>query len=76
MDAPSERSSDSGAARAGKIALGDMSVHRLGFGAMRLCGDSAWGRPRNRDPTDRVLHRAVDLGVNFIDTADLSLIHI
>ena len=37
---------------------------------MRLCGDSAWGRPRDRDHPNRVLHRAVELGVNFIDTAD------
>ena len=37
---------------------------------MRLCGDSAWGRPRDREHVNRVLHRAVELGVNFIDTAD------
>ena len=37
---------------------------------MRLCGDSAWGRPRDRGHASRVLHRAVELGVNFIDTAD------
>jgi len=58
------------AALAGTIALGDLTVHRLGFGAMRLCGDYAWGRPRHRDNVHRVLQRAVDLGVNFIDTAD------
>jgi aryl-alcohol dehydrogenase-like predicted oxidoreductase len=58
------------AALAGTIRLGDLSVHRLGFGAMRLCGDSAWGRPRDRDHVHRVLHRAVELGVNLIDTAD------
>lgn len=59
-----------GAGLAGTIALGDMTVNRLGFGAMRLCGDSAWGRPRDRDHVNRVLHRAIELGVNFIDTAD------
>lgn len=59
-----------GAALAGTIVLGDLTVNRLGFGAMRLCGDSAWGRPRDRGHTNRVLHRAVELGVNFIDTAD------
>jgi pyridoxine 4-dehydrogenase len=59
-----------GAARAGTIRLGDLTVNRLGFGAMRLCGDSAWGSPRDRDHAYRVLHRAVELGVNFIDTAD------
>jgi len=59
-----------GAALAGTINLGDLTVNRLGFGAMRLCGDSAWGRPRDRGNTHRILHRAVELGVNFIDTAD------
>jgi pyridoxine 4-dehydrogenase len=59
-----------GAALAGTIALGDLRVNRLGFGAMRLCGDSAWGRPKNPVQAARVLHRAVELGVKFIDTAD------
>ena len=59
-----------GAALAGTIDLGDLTVNRLGFGAMRLCGDSAWGKPRDRDNVDRVLRRAIELGVNFIDTAD------
>jgi pyridoxine 4-dehydrogenase len=65
-----EQSLHNGAALAGTIDLGDLTVNRLGFGAMRLCGDSAWGRPRDRDHPNRVLHRAVELGVNFIDTAD------
>ncbi|MDW3687938.1 aldo/keto reductase [Cupriavidus sp. CV2] len=59
-----------GAALAGTIDLGDLTVNRLGFGAMRLCGDSAWGRPKDQDHAKRVLHRAIELGVNFIDTAD------
>ena len=59
-----------GAALAGTIELSDLTVNRLGFGAMRLCGDYAWGRPRDREHVNRVLHRAVELGVNFIDTAD------
>lgn len=59
-----------GAALAGTIRLGDLTVNRLGFGAMRLCGDSAWGRRRDEGHANRVLHRAVELGVNFIDTAD------
>ena len=58
------------AALAGTIALGDMTVNLLGFGAMRLCGDSAWGRPKDRGHGIRVLRRAVELGINFIDTAD------
>src|SRR5262245_5268557 len=65
-----EHPSCTSAALAGTIALGDLTVNRLGFGAMRLCGDSAWGRPRDRGEADRVLHRAIELGVNFIDTAD------
>ena len=65
-----ERSLYKGAALAGTIDLGDLTVNRLGFGAMRLCGDSAWGRLRDRGQANRVLHRAVELGVNFIDTAD------
>ena len=64
------RSLNQGAAAAGTIGLGDLTVNRLGFGAMRLCGDYAWGRPRDRGDADRVLRRAVELGVSFIDTAD------
>jgi pyridoxine 4-dehydrogenase len=59
-----------GAPLGGTIDLGGLTVNRLGFGAMRLCGDSAWGRPRDRTQASRVLHRAVELGVNLIDTAD------
>jgi pyridoxine 4-dehydrogenase len=59
-----------GAALAGTIRLGDLTVNRLGFGAMRLCGEDAWGRRRDGGHANRVLHRAVELGVNFIDTAD------
>jgi pyridoxine 4-dehydrogenase len=70
MELRVEQSSYKGAALAGTIGLGDLTVNRLGFGAMRLCGDSAWGRPRDRGHANRVLHRAVELGVNFIDTAD------
>ncbi|MBW0018897.1 MAG: aldo/keto reductase [Mycobacterium sp.] len=49
---------------------GDLTVNRLGFGAMRLTGKGVWGPPADRDECIRVLRRAVDLGVNFIDTAD------
>ncbi len=49
---------------------GALHVHRLGFGAMRLCGRHVWGWPPDRQNATRVLRRAVDLGVNFIDTAD------
>jgi pyridoxine 4-dehydrogenase len=56
---------------AGTFALGgDLTVNRLGFGAMRITGRGVWGPPDDRDETIRVLRRAVDLGVNFIDTAN------
>jgi pyridoxine 4-dehydrogenase len=49
---------------------GDLPVHRLGYGTMRLVGDGAWGEPANSDEARRVLRRAVELGVTLIDTAD------
>src|SRR5690242_6468959 len=49
---------------------GDLSVNRLGFGAMRLTGQGIWGWPPDRENAKKVLHRALDLGVNLIDTAD------
>jgi pyridoxine 4-dehydrogenase len=59
------------AAAAGTIALGgDLKVNRLGFGAMRITGKGIWGPPENRDAAIATLRRAVELGVNFIDTAD------
>jgi pyridoxine 4-dehydrogenase len=59
------------AAAAGIITLGgDLTVNRLGFGAMRITGKGVWGPPENRDAAIATLKRAVELGVNFIDTAD------
>jgi aryl-alcohol dehydrogenase-like predicted oxidoreductase len=56
---------------AGNVSLGgEISVHRLGFGAMRLTGEGIWGPPRDRKAALTVLRRAVELGINFIDTAD------
>jgi len=56
---------------AGSVSLGGkVSVHRLGYGAMRLTGDGIWGPPKDRKTALAVLRRAVELGVNFIDTAD------
>jgi pyridoxine 4-dehydrogenase len=49
---------------------GDLRVTRLGFGAMRITGDGVWGEPADRAEAVRVLRRAVELGINFIDTAD------
>jgi pyridoxine 4-dehydrogenase len=57
-------------ADSGTFELGGRSVHRLGFGAMRITGDGIWGPPRDHDEAVRVLRRAVELGVDFIDTAD------
>src|SRR4029453_10834962 len=48
----------------------DLLVNRLGFGAMRLTGEGIWGWPPDRENAKKVLRRAVELGVNFIDTAD------
>ena len=57
--------------RAGNVLLGgEISVHRLGFGAMRLTGEGIWGPPKDRKGALAVLRRAVELDVNFIDTAD------
>jgi len=53
------------------IKLGNaLTVNRMGYGAMRLCGQGVWGWPADRENASRVLRHAVDLGVNFIDTAD------
>jgi aryl-alcohol dehydrogenase-like predicted oxidoreductase len=49
---------------------GDLPIHRLGFGAMRITGKGVWGEPKDRSGAIRVLRRAVELGINFIDTAD------
>ncbi len=58
------------AAAAGTVQLGDIPVHRLGYGAMRLTGKGIWGSPADRNAALATLRRAVELGVNFIDTAD------
>jgi pyridoxine 4-dehydrogenase len=58
------------AAAAGSIQIGDRSVHRLGYGAMRITGKGIWGPPENPEAALATLRRAVELGVNFIDTAD------
>ncbi|TPG64578.1 aldo/keto reductase [Hymenobacter nivis] len=49
---------------------GDLTVNRLGYGAMRITGEGIWGPPADHNESIRVLRRAVELGVNFIDTAD------
>ena len=59
------------AASSGTFAIGgDLHVNRLGYGAMRITGEGIWGYPKDVDGAKKVLRRAVELGVNFIDTAD------
>ena len=59
------------ATQSGKFTLGgDLTVNRLGFGAMRITGEGIWGEPKDHDESIRVLRRSVDLGINLIDTAD------
>jgi aryl-alcohol dehydrogenase-like predicted oxidoreductase len=57
-------------ALSGTFTIGDLTVNRLGFGSMQLTGPGVWGDPKDPDEAVRVLRRAVELGVNFIDTAD------
>jgi pyridoxine 4-dehydrogenase len=52
------------------IRIGDLTVNRLGFGAMRVLSPSIWGEPRDRAAAQRLFRRAVELGVNFFDTAE------
>ncbi|PJJ63848.1 aldo/keto reductase [Compostimonas suwonensis] len=67
----SESDADQVAQHSGTFALGgDLSATRLGFGTMQLAGPGVWGPPKDHDEAIRVLRRAVELGVNFIDTAD------
>jgi len=59
------------AQKSGELLIGgDLRVTRLGFGAMRITGNGVWGEPADRTEAVRVLRRAVELGINFIDTAD------
>ena len=59
------------AAAAGTFRLGgDLEINRMGYGAMRITGPGIWGEPRDGEEAKRVLRRAIELGVNFIDTAD------
>lgn len=54
----------------GTFTIGDLTVHRLGYGAMQITGPGVWGPPRDREEAIRVLRRTVELGVDLIDTAD------
>jgi aryl-alcohol dehydrogenase-like predicted oxidoreductase len=63
---------EAGAERLGGTVIigGDMPVHRLGFGAMRLCGPGVWGEPADPAQAKGVLKRVLELGITLIDTAD------
>ncbi len=59
------------AARSGTFEIGgDLPIHRLGFGVMRITGKGIWGEPEDHDEAIRVLRRSLELGIDFIDTAD------
>src|ERR1700749_435530 len=59
------------ASAAGTITLGgELTVNRMGYGAMRITGEGVWGPPKDHDGAIKVLKKDVELGVNFIDTAD------
>jgi aryl-alcohol dehydrogenase-like predicted oxidoreductase len=64
------QSSSSTIQDSGTFVIGDLTVHRLGFGAMRITGPGVWGEPNDRPEAIRVLRRCVELGIDFIDTAD------
>jgi aryl-alcohol dehydrogenase-like predicted oxidoreductase len=65
-----ERETPNAAASGTFLIGGDLPVHRMGYGTMRLVGDGAWGEPADPDEAKRVLRRAIELGVTLIDTAD------
>src|ERR1700760_234781 len=54
----------------GQVQVGDITINRLGYGAMRLTGPGIWGAPSHRNAALATLHRLPEIGVNFIDTAD------
>src|SRR5580700_7111188 len=59
-----------GASASGQFRIGDITVNRLGYGAMRITGRGIWGAPSDRHAALATLHRLPEIGVNFIDTAD------
>ncbi|UFH54094.1 aldo/keto reductase [Spirosoma sp. KNUC1025] len=71
MQATEQSAGKTLAAQAGTITIGgDLTVNRMAYGAMRITGDGIWGPPKDHDEAIRVLKRTLDLGINFIDTAD------
>lgn len=71
MQATEQPAGSQVAAQAGTITIGgDLTVNRMAYGAMRITGNGIWGPPKDHDESIRVLKRCLELGVNFIDTAD------
>src|SRR5260370_8169897 len=71
MNNRTEKTRSLPAAASGTLSLGgELTVHRLGFGAMRITGDGIWGPPKDSAAAIAVLRRAIELGANFLDTAD------
>ena len=71
MTSQTDVQTDNVAAASGTFRFGDdLEVVRLGYGAMRITGPGIWGPPADHDEAMRVLRRTVELGINFIDTAD------
>jgi aryl-alcohol dehydrogenase-like predicted oxidoreductase len=71
MNEQREQTDSPSAGLSGTFSLGgELALRRLGFGAMRITGEGIWGPPKDPDSALRVLRRSVELGVNFIDTAD------
>lgn len=58
------------ASAAGQFEIGDVTINRLGYGAMRITGTGVWGPPSDRDAALATLRRLPEIGINFIDTAD------
>src|SRR5579859_1736149 len=69
MTFPNENLKKLDASRAGTVTLGDITISRMAFGAMQLPGPGVWGGPRDPQEARRVLRRAVELGINYLDTA-------
>src|SRR5712664_1608586 len=69
MTSQNENKKELNASQAGTVTLGDVTISRMGFGTMQLPGPGVWGEPRDPQEARRVLRRAVELGINYLDTA-------
>ena len=69
MTFQNESKKELNARQAGTVTLGDVTISRMAFGTMQLPGPGVWGEPRDPQEARRVLRRAVELGINYLDTA-------